>query len=101
VTDPLEAPPLGKVPDVTKKQCPPSTSFADVSPFISGCTSCHQGGTARQPLQTEAQWRTLGRTALGLMSSGSMPPGQSGPPAAGPVYDFKEALRCWVEAGLP
>jgi hypothetical protein len=98
VTDPLDPPPLGKVPDATKKECPESVTFsANVAPFLGTCTTCHSANSARRPLVTEADWRQYGKTALGMLSSGSMPPGQSGPPVAGEIFDFKEAVRCWVE----
>ena len=39
-------------------------------------------------------WRNQ---ALGMMTSGNMPPGQAGPPLIGNVYDLKELVRCWTE----
>lgn len=97
VTDPLEQPALGKVPDAGKRECPTGVTYAaDVAPKISLCTACHNG-SPRQPLTNETQWRTWGNQAVGMMASGNMPPGQSGPPANGPVFELKEAVRCWLE----
>jgi hypothetical protein len=99
VTDPLDPPPLGKVPDATKKPCPPSVDFSvDIAPAAQSlCAACHDGSEGRQALSDEADWRRMGKTAVGMMASGSMPPGQSGPPSAGAVYELKEAARCWIE----
>jgi|GEM_PF-627087 len=97
VTDPLEQPPLGKVPEAAQQPCPPVVEYSDFASDTSQCTVCHAAGTNRRSLETEQDWRSLGRTALGMLSSGSMPPGQSGPPVAGPAFDLKEALRCWVK----
>lgn len=100
VTDPLDPPPLGKVPDTTQKPCKPDVDFAsDIEPLSARyCAGCHDGTDGRQPLETEDDWRRMGKTALGLLASGSMPPGQSGPPSAGDVFDLKENVRCWVES---
>ena len=98
VSDPLEQPALGKVPEPTKKECKPNIIYSvDIAPRIAGCTACHRTGSSRQLLETEAQWKQLGPQAVGLMASGSMPPGQSGPPTQGDVYDLKEDVRCWLE----
>ena len=100
VTEPLDPPPLGKVPDpTTKKECGTGLTFANsVEPGKGICTNCHNGASpSRKPLVTEENWREFGKTALGMLASGSMPPGQSGPPVAGTNYDFKEAVRCWIE----
>lgn len=98
VTDPLEGPPLGKVPDIGKKECKPSVSYsADIAPYISNCTTCHKANTNRQSLETEADWKRIGKTAVGLLASGNMPPGQSGPPASGQMFNLKESVRCWLE----
>lgn len=100
VTDPLQQPALGKVPEQANLPCPSTTSYAvDIAPKITMCTSCHASGSSRQPLQTEAQWQSWAVQALGLMASGNMPPGQTGAPAAGPVYQLKEAVRCWIDGG--
>jgi hypothetical protein len=101
VTDPLSEPPLGEAPDAAREpECgsTPPTFAADIAPKISQCTSCHVAGSARQPLVTESDWASLGQTAVGLMRSGNMPPGQSGPPRLGAVWDLKEAVRCWLES---
>lgn len=98
VTEPLDQPPVGKVPDITKRECKTGITYtADIAPHIGLCTSCHRTGSGRQSLETEAFWKSLGKTAVGLMASGNMPPGQSGPPASGAVYDLKESVRCWLE----
>jgi hypothetical protein len=98
VTEPLDPPPLGKIPDATKRECLPNISFsAQISDKVTGCAQCHNGTNNRKPLVTEAHWRQFGKLALGMLASGSMPPGQSGPPAVGPNYELKENVRCWVE----
>lgn len=98
VTDPLSQPPIGKVPEPVTRECKPNVDFsADIAPHLSQCTSCHRAGTTRQPLETESHWRALGSQAVGMMASGNMPPGQSGPPTQGAVYDLKESVRCWLE----
>lgn len=100
VGDPLEMPPLGQPPGGnTDKPCPetPIVFATDIQPSIGQCSNCHAAGTARQPLVTEDQWRSLGRTAANMMASGSMPPGQAGPPFSGVVFDLKEKVRCWLE----
>lgn len=101
VTDPLSEPPLGEAPDAASEPAcgsTPRTFAADIAPKIGQCTNCHVAGSNRQSLQTESDWNTLGQTAVGLMRSGNMPPGQSGPPRLGPVWDLKEAVRCWLES---
>jgi hypothetical protein len=101
VTDPLTEPPLGEAPDAASEpECSstPPTFAADIQPRIAQCTSCHGTGSVRQPLVTEQDWRTLGSVAVGVMRSGNMPPGQSGPPRLGPVWELKEAVRCWLES---
>jgi hypothetical protein len=100
VTDPLTEPPLGEVPDAAAEpECSttPVNYATDIAPKIGQCTSCHTAGSNRQPLVTEADWRSLGSTAIGLMRSGNMPPGQRGAPRIGPVWDLKEAVRCWLK----
>lgn len=99
VTDPLEDPPLGEIPKATARPCTSTISYsADISPKLSLCTSCH-GVTSspRQDLSSEVQWKKLGKTAVGMMASGSMPPGLSGAPVVGPTFELKEAVRCWLE----
>jgi hypothetical protein len=100
VGDPLEQPPLGEPPGGNSEQpCNSTISFsADIQPKLSLCTTCHSSGaTARQDLTTEAQWQQWGRQAVNMMASGNMPTGMAGPPSIGPVYDLKEAVRCWLE----
>ena len=104
VSDPLEQPPLGKVPDVStaKAPCPDTVNYTtDIAPLLAKadvkCDGCHKTGTNRMPLESEANWKSGGKVALGLMSSGTMPPGMSGPPVAGNVFQLKEAVRCWLE----
>ncbi len=102
VTDPLEQPPLGEAPGGNAEQpCPdPAPTFAaNIAPQLGLCTNCHSAGSStRVDLTTEAQWRSAGRAAVNIMSSGSMPPGQAGPPRIGAIFDFKETVRCWLEA---
>ncbi len=100
VGDPLEDPPLGEPPGGGEQaECEPDVSFADdIEPNIDQCTSCHNSNSgSRQDLTTEDQWRTWGSQNVSLMASGNMPPGQSGPPVIGPVYELKEKVRCWLE----
>lgn len=99
VTDPLEDPPLGEIPKVTTRPCTTTIDYAaNIAPKISQCTTCHGASSApRQDLSSQTQWTKLGKTAVGMMASGSMPPGQSGPPTQGAVFELKEAVRCWLE----
>lgn len=98
VTEPLEQPALGKIPEPSTAPCATGLTFdTHIKPYISSCTVCHLAGTSRQSLETEAQWKIWGKQAVGMMASGNMPPGQSGPPSTGRVYDLKEAVRCWLE----
>ncbi|MCX6124296.1 MAG: DUF1585 domain-containing protein, partial [Proteobacteria bacterium] len=101
VTDPLTQPPLGEPPGgAAARPCSTAISYtADIQPKISMCTSCHSADntTGRSDLTTQAKWATYGSTAVGLMASGNMPPGQAGPPLIGSVYDLKELVRCWKE----
>jgi hypothetical protein len=101
VSDPLAEPPLGEPPGgVEARPCSTTVNFtADILPKVGACTSCHGTGntSGRVPLATQADWTTYGNTSVGLMTSGSMPPGQAGPPLIGSVYDLKELVRCWKE----
>jgi hypothetical protein len=100
VGDPLEQPPLGEPPGGnTDLPCEKTITFAaDIQPKLSQCTACHNAASGvRQSLESEAQWRTWGSQAVNMMASGNMPPGQAGPAVLGPVYDLKEAVRCWLE----
>ena len=75
------------------------TYAADIEPHIGMCAggNCHSQGTGRSPLTTETEWDEVADEAIGLMTSGQMPIGQSGPPMSGPVFELKEAVRCWTE----
>jgi hypothetical protein len=100
VGDPLEMPPLGEPPGGnTDQPCESEIDFAtDIQPRLTQCTNCHNATSeGRQDLSTEAQWEQLGSTAVNMMASGSMPPGQAGPPHIGAVYELKENVRCWLE----
>jgi hypothetical protein len=99
VGDPLEQPPLGEPPGGnTERPCDTEIVFDEhIAPTLSLCTNCHRAGTSRQDLSTEAQWEEWAAQAVNMMASGSMPPGQAGPPQIGPVYDMKENVRCWLE----
>lgn len=95
VTDPLEEPPLGTVAGEVERPCETTINYAtDIAPKITLCTNCHNSSSApRQDLSTQAQWLLWGDQAVNMMSSGVMPPGQSGPQ----VTELKEAVRCWME----
>jgi hypothetical protein len=98
VGDPLEQPPLGEPPGgKSDLPCPTTVDFAaDIQPKLTLCTACHNGSSGRQDLSTEAAWQNWGRQAVNMMASGNMPPGQAGPPLLGPVWELKEAVRCWI-----
>lgn len=99
VDDPLTEPPLGEPPGGNElPACETKIDFAtDIQPLTSACTSCHSGNSSLSPLVTEADWDKSARSAISMMTSGEMPPGQTGPPRIGPNYEFKEKVRCWVE----
>lgn len=101
VGDPLAAPPLGKIPtDVSLSTCESPVSYStDLAAGISDqCGACHDGSnSSRQALSTEAGLRAWGDQVVSMMASGNMPPGQPGPPLIGPVFELKEAVRCWLE----
>jgi hypothetical protein len=101
VGDPLTEPPLGEPPGGGEAlPCDDNIDFAtDIQPNVGQCTTCHNSSSAaRQPLETEEDWSgSLGHTSVTMMTSGSMPPGQAGPPFSGAVFDLKEAVRCWLE----
>lgn len=101
VSDPLGEPPLGEPPGGGEKApCDEVIDFnTHIAPDLGLCTACHNSSqTNRQDLSNEEDWvGALGQTAVNMMTSGSMPPGQAGPPLFGPVYDMKEAVRCWLE----
>lgn len=97
----LSQPPLGEPPGGNDlPDCNTTISYElDIQPNIGMCAggNCHSQGSGRSPLTTEAEWAEVADEAVGLMTSGQMPIGQSGPPLIGPVFDFKEAVRCWAE----
>lgn len=98
VTDPLEQPAVGKVPEPTLPECTSAISFSsDIQPLITQCTSCHSSSSPRQALETEAHWQAWGSQAVSMMTVGQMPPGMQGAPVSGPVYNLKEAVRCWLK----
>lgn len=98
ITDPLEQPAVGKVPEPSLPECTSTIQFAvDIQPKISQCTSCHYANSPRQALETESQWKTWGQQAVSMMSVGQMPPGLQGAPVSGSVFDLKEAVRCWLK----
>jgi hypothetical protein len=101
VGDALTAPPLGQPPGgETAAKCATTINYTtDIVPKITQCTGCHSTGNASglTALDSQAQWALNGKTAVGLMASGTMPPGQAGPPLIGSVFDLKEAVRCWKE----
>lgn len=98
VTDPLEQPAIGKIPEPSLPACSTTIDFnTHISPLISQCTSCHSANSPRQALQTSAQWKTWGSQAVSMMTVGQMPPGLQGAPVAGSVYNLKEAVRCWLQ----
>ncbi|NRA64998.1 MAG: DUF1585 domain-containing protein [Pseudobacteriovorax sp.] len=94
VTDPLEAPPLGEVPTV-EAECDTVISYAaDIAPLsANNCDQCHSAGSDRQDLTTEDQWAALGETAVGMMVSGSMPPGGFNES----VQTLAQNVKCWLE----
>jgi len=98
ITDPLEQPAIGKVPEPSLPACSTTIDYnTQIAPLISQCTSCHYSGSPRQVLETSAQWKTWGSQAVSMMSVGQMPPGLQGAPVAGNVYNLKEAVRCWLQ----
>jgi hypothetical protein len=99
VGDPIEQPTLGASAGGGVRECSGDVDFdADIAPSLNYCTSCHgSDNSIRQDLSTEAQWRTWGSQAVSMMASGTMPPGQAGPPLIGPIFELKEAVRCWLE----
>ena len=100
VTDPIEEPPLGQPPGGNSNQPGDKTiSFdADITPKLGQCTNCHFAGNhiGRQDLSAVAQMKVWAGQSVSMMASGNMPPGQAGPPLIGPVWDLKEAVRCWA-----
>jgi len=93
VSDALTAPPLGKVPDTTSTTCDRTYDYtADILPSQDLCTGCHNASNPpRQPLQTEADWASLGAAAVLMMGSGQMPPG----PSSSEVQNLYKAVKCW------
>lgn len=97
ITDPLEQPALGKIPEPSLPACSTTIDFnTHIAPLISQCTSCHQSGAPRQALETAVHWKAWGNQAVSMMTVGQMPPGLQGAPLSGPVYNLKEAVRCWL-----
>jgi hypothetical protein len=101
VGDPLAAPALGEAPGETAlAPCDtPITYATDVAPGVDQyCGTCHNGSNAsRQTLTTESDLNTWATQTVSMMASGNMPPGQAGPPLIGPIFELKEAIRCWQE----
>ena len=95
VSDPLTAPPLGKVPEATVTTCNKTYTYAaDIAPNQALCTGCHSASsTTRQSLATEAQWAVWANTAVQMMGSGQMPPG----PSNSQVQTLKKSVQCWKE----
>lgn len=76
ITDPLEQPALGKIPEPSLPACSTTIDFnTHIAPLISQCTSCHQSGAPRQALETAAHWKAWGNQAVSMMTVGQMPPG--------------------------
>jgi hypothetical protein len=98
VGDPLDQPPLGEPPGgEAARPCGTISYAADIQPSINKCTGCHGAGNgARAELATQSDWLSWKNQAVNMMASGNMPPGQSGPPLSGTIYDFKENVRCWT-----
>ena len=94
VTDPLAAPPLGEIPTV-EVSCEETIDYAtDIAPLSANlCEQCHSDGSSRQSLTTEAAWQSLGRAAVGMMFSGSMPPGGFNDD----VQTLANNVQCWLE----
>ncbi|MEZ4744270.1 MAG: hypothetical protein R3B45_17780 [Bdellovibrionota bacterium] len=101
VGDPLSAPPLGKAPgEIEEQPCPENISYQTdlATPVLEQCGSCHNSTSSnRQDLLSESQLDKWAAQSISMMASGNMPPGQAGPPLIGPVYELKEAIRCWQE----
>lgn len=100
VSSPLAEPPLGEVPggsDLPDCSTYGTVSYAsDIAPGATTyCASCHDGSTGLSDLSTLSGWSSVRATAEGLIASGNMPPGGAGPPFSGPLYEFKERVRCW------
>lgn len=100
VTSPLAEPPLGEVPGGSElPDCStyPTVSYsAHIAPAAQTyCVSCHNSGTGLTDLTNISGWSGSKSAAVGLIASGNMPPGGAGPPFSGPLYDFKEMVRCW------
>ena len=100
VASPLTEPPLGEIPGGSElPDCGTYgaiTYAADIQPnSATYCNSCHNGATVTSDLSTLAGWQSAKASAEGVIASGNMPPGSGGPPFSGPLYDFKERVRCW------
>ncbi|MFK7826814.1 MAG: hypothetical protein AB8G05_21910 [Oligoflexales bacterium] len=99
VADPLSEPPLGEAPGENDlPECDTPVVFAtDIAPKAGRCLDCHDGSNRLSKLETEEEWDNVAATAISMMTSGEMPPEQSGPPRVGPNFELKEAVRCWIE----
>ncbi|NRA46690.1 MAG: DUF1585 domain-containing protein [Oligoflexales bacterium] len=99
VEDPLSEPPLGEAPGENElPECDTQIVFeTDIAPKVSRCVDCHDGSNRLSKLETEEDWDKVAATAISMMTSGEMPPEQSGPPRVGPNFELKEAVRCWIE----
>jgi hypothetical protein len=100
VASPLTEPPLGEIPGGSElPDCATygTVSYAtDIAPnSVTYCNSCHGAASGRSDLTSLAGWAAAKASAEGVIASGNMPPGSSGPPFSGSLYDFKERVRCW------
>ena len=99
VSDPLSEPPLGEAPGENDlPECDTPIDFnTDILAKAGRCLDCHDGSNRLTPLDVEEEWEGSAQTIISIMTSGEMPPEQSGPPRVGENYELKEAVRCWVE----
>ena len=93
VTDPLEEPPLGEFV-ANDVECTTTINYAtDIAPVSAQyCDNCHTGSGNRQSLTTEAQWQSLGETAVGMILSRQMPPASNSPA----LIEFADKVTCWL-----
>ena len=100
VATPLSPPPLGQPPG-SSTQLPDCSTYGAISfathiqPKVAACSNCHSTGGQRQPLVSLSHWAGLKTLSTSMMSSGAMPPGLSGPPFSGDIWQLKELVRCW------
>ncbi|MFK7872572.1 MAG: hypothetical protein AB8C84_05295 [Oligoflexales bacterium] len=100
VIDPLAPQPLGEPPGSRELAvCEGSVDFATqiAAPAAEYCQGCHNGQGTTIPLISENDFRTYGKASVLQVSGGFMPLNSSGAPFSGPLFDFKESIRCWVE----